>query len=122
MPGHRRPAQKDLDGPRSLSGAKEHEPDHTQDQNGKAGGDYQEREHRRPGFGLPRLGRGFDDLTFVLHCHGSLNPLSGGAVFGRSTEGQRLISDHVPAFADRDAAIAEVGTLQPCPLCAARYH
>lgn len=57
----------------SFSGAEERKPDDTQDQDRKAGGDRQEREHRWSGFGLPRLGRRLNDLTFLLRRHGSLN-------------------------------------------------
>jgi hypothetical protein len=57
----------------SFSGAEERKPDDAQDQDRKAGGDRQQREHRRSGLGLSRLGRGLNDLTFSLRCHGSLN-------------------------------------------------
>jgi hypothetical protein len=66
-------------GIRSL-GAEEYEPDDTQDQNGKAGGNRQEREHGRSRFGLPRLGWGFNDLMVPLDCHGGLD-----LTFRRST-------------------------------------
>lgn len=53
-------------------GAEEHEPDNAQDQDGKTGGNGEQRKHRRSGLGLPRLGRGFNNLTLSLRCHDSL--------------------------------------------------
>ena len=41
-------------------------------QNCEPGRNRQEREYRRAGFGLARLGRGFDDLAMSLRCHGDL--------------------------------------------------
>ena len=45
------------------SSAEEHEPDHAQDQDCQPGRNRQQRQHRRAGLGLARLGRGFDDLA-----------------------------------------------------------
>ena len=60
--------------PRMSLGAEEHEPDDTQDQNGKAGGNCQKREHGGSRLGLPGFGRGFNDLMVpLLHCHGGLD-------------------------------------------------
>ena len=50
----------------------EYEPDDAQDENCEPGRNGQQREHRRSGFGLARLGRGFDDLAMSLRCHGDL--------------------------------------------------
>ncbi len=36
--------------------------------------DRQQRQHGRTGFGLTRLGRGFDDLAMSLRCHDDLIP------------------------------------------------
>ena len=56
----------------TILGAEEYEPDDAQDQNRKAGRDRQQRQYGGSGFGLPRLGRGFDDLAVSLRCHGDL--------------------------------------------------
>jgi hypothetical protein len=68
-----------------VSGAKEHEPEDAEDQNGKAGGNNHECEDRRPGFGLTRFGRSFDDLTVLLRCHGSLIHLTGRVTREKAT-------------------------------------
>ena len=52
-------------------GPKEREPDDAENQDREARRDRQQREHRRPGFGLARLGRGFDDLPVLFRCHGA---------------------------------------------------
>jgi hypothetical protein len=52
---------------------KEDEPEDAEDQHGKSRRDCEKREHRRSGFALPGLGRGFDDLTLLSRCHGSLD-------------------------------------------------
>ena len=57
----------------SVSGAEEHEPERAKDQYRKAGGDHEEGEHRWPGLGLPRFGRGFDGLTLLSRCHAGLD-------------------------------------------------
>jgi hypothetical protein len=57
----------------SFSYPKEREPDDAEDQDGKAGGNRQEREDRRPRLTLARLCRVFDDPTVLLRCHSSLN-------------------------------------------------
>ena len=53
----------------SVSGTEDHEPEHAQDQDREAGGDYKQGEHRGTRLGLPRLGRGFDGLTLLSRCH-----------------------------------------------------
>jgi hypothetical protein len=58
-------------------GTEEHEPDNAEDQDGKAGGNSEERKHRRSGLGLPRFGRGFNNLPLSLRRHDGLNPVSG---------------------------------------------
>jgi hypothetical protein len=68
-----------------ISGPKEYEPKDAQDQDGKAGGNDHEREDRRPGFSLTRLGRSFDDLTVLLRCHGSLIQLTARITRQRAT-------------------------------------
>jgi hypothetical protein len=55
------------------SGAEENEPHDAQDQNREPGRNRQQREHRRAGFSLASLGRGFDDLALSLRCHGDLS-------------------------------------------------
>jgi len=55
-----------------ISGAEKHEPDDAEDQDREPGGSHQKRKHRRPGFGLTGLGRGFDNLAMSLPCHGNL--------------------------------------------------
>jgi hypothetical protein len=81
------------------SGAEEHEPEHGQNQYGKAGRDHEQSEHRRPRPGLPRFGRGFDDLTLLSRCHAGLDFLDVAPDFWREMPGQRVISVDVPAFA-----------------------
>ena len=59
------------------SAAEEHEPNHAEDQHRQPGGDGKQREHRRSGLGLARLGRRFDDpiaLALSRCCHGALDP------------------------------------------------
>jgi hypothetical protein len=59
--------------PGTTSSAEEHEPDDAEDQYRKPGRHAQQREHRRAGFGLARLGRSFDDLAVLFSCHGALD-------------------------------------------------
>src|ERR1700732_4220415 len=59
----------------SVSGTEEHEPEHAKDQDREAGGRHKESEHRWPRPGLPRLGRGFDDLMLLSRCHAGLDSL-----------------------------------------------
>ena len=57
----------------SVSDTEEHEPEHAQDQDREAGGGYEQGEHRGARLGLPRFGRGFDDLTLLSRCHAGLD-------------------------------------------------
>jgi len=52
-----------------FSGTEDHEPEHAQDQDGEAGGDYKQGEHRGARLGLSRLGRGFDGLMLLSRCY-----------------------------------------------------
>jgi hypothetical protein len=83
----------------SVSGPEEHEPEHSQDQDRKAGGDREQGEHRRPRLGLPRFGRGFDGLMVLSRCHAGLDCLDVAPDFWREISWQRMISDDVPGFA-----------------------
>jgi hypothetical protein len=65
---------------------KEHEPHESEDKHRETGRDGQEREHRRAGFGLARLGRGFDNVTLSLCCHGRPRLLNAGDATAPSAE------------------------------------
>jgi hypothetical protein len=82
----------------SVSGMEEREPEHAQDQNREAGGGYEQGEHRGARLGLPRLGRGFDDLTLLSRCHAGLDFLDVAGVLDAMSR-QRRISDDVPGLA-----------------------
>jgi hypothetical protein len=76
----------------------EREPEHAQDQNREAGGGYEQGEHRGARLGLPRLGRGIDDLTLLSRCHAGLDFLDVAGVLDAMSR-QRRISDDVPGLA-----------------------
>jgi hypothetical protein len=97
---------------RSFSSAEERKPDDTKDQDREAGGNCQQREHRRSRLGLSRFGRGFNDLMVPLRCHGGLNLLSGCAVLCRGALGQRFISNDVP-LASPGRRFAVPGDIRP---------
>jgi hypothetical protein len=116
--GRKRAALHIFDQAMLPSGAKEHEPHHAENQYRKAGGDEEERKHRRPGLGLPRFGRRFDDLAVLSRCHADLDfpdvkyrRSFSGATYRR----QRVILDDVPdvgaamqgrVTSDQDAAVS----------------
>src|SRR5215813_10781203 len=53
------------------SGTEEHKPDDAEDQNGEPGRGGQERQYRRPGFALARLGGRFHNAIMFSRCsHG----------------------------------------------------
>ena len=72
---------------RFASGTEEHEPEHAQDQDGEAGGGYEQGEHRGARLGLPRLGRGFDGLTLLSRCHAGLDFLGAARDFAARCPG-----------------------------------
>jgi hypothetical protein len=85
----------DAAGYRTCSGAKEHEPDHTEDQHGQSGRRREQSKHRRPGFGLAGFGRSFNDLLVLSQCHGALDS-AGVNAFRQEVSKQRMIPGDVP--------------------------
>src|SRR6185295_13152053 len=80
------------------SGAEEREPDHAENQDREARRDGQQREHRRSGLGLARLGRGFDDLPVLFGCHGALDSQEFRMPCGTVHPKQRVMGADVPGF------------------------
>ena len=78
--------------------SEEHEPDDAQDQDPKPGRNHQQRQHRRAGFGLTRLGRGFDNLTRRCLAMGirCLSACNASECFDTACPKQRPIGNDVP--------------------------
>jgi hypothetical protein len=57
-----------------VASTKEHKPDASQNNERKAEAHYQQHKNARAGFGLPRLGRCFDDYTVLFNRDGTLIP------------------------------------------------
>ena len=93
----------------SVSGTEEHEPEHAKDQDRETGGRHKESEHRWPRLGLPRLGRGFDDLTLLSRCHAGLDSLMSRQNVRARYRGNALFQMMFRALPQSHAASHEQG-------------